>query len=136
MSKKENKSIEDYRLITPGDVEDLFERAKKKQLESVVGEKKNIEKNNKDKNKLKKKDEKDIEKEKKENIPIALILFDELGLAERANTNPLKVLHSKLEYKGKADGISFVGISNYTLDVDKINRILKLSVPDLENNMK
>ena len=136
MSKKENKSIEDYSLITPGDVEDLFERAKKKQLESVVGEKKNIEKNNKDKNKLKKKDEKDIEKEKKENIPIAMILFDELGLAERAKTNPLKVLHSKLEYKGKADGISFVGISNYTLDVDKINRILKLSVPDLENNMK
>ena len=40
MSKKENKSIEDYSLITPGDVEDLFERAKKKQLESVVGEKK------------------------------------------------------------------------------------------------
>ena len=136
MSKKENKSIEDYSLITPGDVEDLFERAKKKLLESVVDEKKNIEKNNKDKNKLKKKDEKDIEKEKKENIPIALKLFDELGLAERANTNPLKVLHSKLEYKGKADGISFVGISNYTLDVDKINRILKLSVPDLENNMK
>ena len=131
MSKKENKSIEDYSLITPGDVEDLFERAKK-----IVDEKKNIEKNNKDKNKLKKKDEKDIEKEKKENIPIALILFDELGLAERANTNPLKVLHSKLEYKGKADGISFVGISNYTLDAVKINRTLKLSVPDLENNMK
>ena len=136
MSKKENKSIEDYSLITPGDVEDLFERAKKKQLESVVGEKKNIEKNNKDKNKLKKKDEKDIEKEKKENIPIWMILFDELGLAERDKTKPLKALHSKLEYKGKADGISFVGISNYTLDVDKINRILKLSVPDLENNMK
>ncbi len=136
MSKKENKSIEDYSLITPGDVEDLFERAKKKQLESVVGEKKNIEKNNKDKNKLKKKDEKDIEKEKKENIPIALILFDELGLAERSKTNPLKALHPKLEYKGKADGISFVGISNYTLDAAKINRILKLSVPDLENNMK
>ena len=136
MSKKENKSIEDYSLITPGDVEDLFERAKKKQLESVVGEKKNIEKNNKDKNKLKKKDEKDIEKEKKENIPNAMILFDELGLAERAKTNHLKALHSKLEYKGKADRISFVGISNYTLDVDKINRILKLSVPDLENNMK
>ena len=131
MSKKENKSIEDYSLITPGDVEDLFERAKK-----IVDEKKNIEKNNKDKNKLKKKDEKDIEKEKKENIPIALILFDELGLAERDNTNPLKVLHSKLEYKGKADGISFVGISNYTLDAVKINRTLKLSVPDLENNMK
>ncbi len=136
MSKKENKSIEDYSLITPGDVEDLFERAKKKQLESVVGEKKNIEKNNKDKNKLKKKDEKDIEKEKKENIPNAMILFDELGLAERDKTSPIKVLHSKLEYKGKADRISFVGISNYTLDVDKINRILKLSVPDLENNMK
>ena len=131
MSKKENKSIEDYSLITPGDVEDLYERAKK-----IVDEKKNIEKNNKDKNKLKKKDEKDIEKEKKENIPIALILFDELGLAERDNTNPLKVLHSKLEYKGKADGISFVGISNYTLDAVKINRTLKLSVPDLENNMK
>ena len=131
MSKKENKSIEDYSLITPGDVEDLYERAKK-----IVDEKKNIEKNNKDKNKLKKKEEKDIEKEKKENIPNAMILFDELGLAERSKTNPLKALHPKLEYKGKADGISFVGISNYTLDVDKINRILKLSVPDLENNMK
>ena len=127
MSKKENKSIEDYSLITPGDVEDLFERAKK-----IVDEKKNIEKNNKDKNKLKKKDEKDIEKEKKENIPIAMILFDELGLAERDKTSPIKVLHSKLEYKGKADRISFVGISNYTLDAVKINRTLKLSVPDLE----
>ena len=40
MSKKENKSIEDYSLLTPGEVEDLFERAKKKLLESVVGEKK------------------------------------------------------------------------------------------------
>ena len=33
---------------------------------------------------------------KKEDLPISMILFDELGLAEKSETNPLKVLHSKL----------------------------------------
>ena len=65
-----------------------------------------------------------------------MILFDELGLAERSKSNPLKVLHSKLEYSGKEEGISFVGISNYTLDAAKVNRALVLSVPDLDQNIE
>ena len=68
-------------------------------------------------------------------IPIIMILFDELGLAERSKSNPLKVLHSKLEYSGKEEGISFVGISNYTLDAAKVNRALVLSVPDLDQKL-
>ena len=64
-----------------------------------------------------------------------MALFDELGLAERSTSNPLKVLHSKLEYGGKEEGISFVGISNYSLDAAKINRALVLSVPDLDHKL-
>ena len=71
-----------------------------------------------------------IEKgENKEDLPISMILFDELGLAERSKYNPLKVLHSKLEYDGSNEGISFIGISNWTLNnVSKINRVLSLSL--------
>jgi hypothetical protein len=64
-----------------------------------------------------------------------MILFDELGLAEKSPTNPLKVLHSKLEYDGKNEGVCFVGISNYSLDAAKINRALSLSVPNLEDKL-
>ena len=71
----------------------------------------------------------------KEDLPISMILFDELGLAEKSKTNPLKVLHSKLEYAGKKEGVSFVGISNYSLDAAKINRALVLSVPNLEDRI-
>ena len=73
--------------------------------------------------------------EGKDKPPIIMILFDELGLAERSPSNPLKVLHEKLEYNGKKEGISFVGISNYSLDAAKINRALVLSVPDLDENL-
>ena len=72
---------------------------------------------------------------KKEDLPISMILFDELGLSEKSKTNPLKVLHSKLEYGGKKEGVSFVGISNYSLDAAKINRALILSVPNLEDRI-
>ena len=71
---------------------------------------------------------------KKTDLPISMILFDELGLAERSKYNPLKVLHSFLEFDGNKKGISFVGISNWTLDAAKINRALCLSVPDLDDN--
>ena len=66
-------------------------------------------------------------------IPIYMILFDELGLAERSPFNPLKVLHHKLEYDGKTEGVCFVGISNYSLDAAKVNRALYLAVPNLED---
>ena len=72
---------------------------------------------------------------KKEELPIIMALFDELGLAERSESNPLKVLHHKLEYTGKEEGISFVGISNYSLDAAKVNRALVLSVPDLDQKL-
>ena len=68
-------------------------------------------------------------------LPISMILFDELGLAERSKYNPLKVLHSHLELDGGEKGVSFVGISNWTLDAAKINRALNLSVPDLDSNL-
>ena len=68
-------------------------------------------------------------------VPIYMILFDELGLAEKSPTNPLKVLHSKLEYGGKTEGTCFIGISNYSLDAAKINRALNLSVPNLEDKL-
>ena len=96
----------------PGDVERLFYKAKKK-FDSF----------------------KDKRKDEKEKLPIIMVLFDELGLAERSEINPLKVLHEKLEYTGKDEGVSFVGISNYTLDAAKINRALVLSVPDLDQNL-
>jgi len=94
----------------PDDVECLFERAVKK-LEYY---------------KKKKESEKNLE------LPISMVLFDELGLAEASESNPLKVLHSRLDYTGKDEGVSFVGISNYTLDAAKVNRALVLSVPDLD----
>ena len=74
-------------------------------------------------------------KENNLELPISMILFDELGLAEHSKSNPLKVLHSKLEYSGKEEGVSFVGISNYSLDAAKVNRALILSVPDLDQRV-
>ena len=59
-------------------------------------------------------------KNNSDKIPIYMVLFDELGLAEKSPTNPLKVLHSKLEYDGKNEGVCFIGISNYSLDAAKI----------------
>ena len=73
---------------------------------------------------------------KNDQIPIYMILFDELGLAEKSPSNPLKVLHSKLEYDGKKEGVCFIGISNYSLDAAKINRALSLSVPNLEEKLE
>ena len=72
---------------------------------------------------------------KNEKLPISMILFDELGLAEKSESNPLKALHSKLEYAGNEDGVSFIGISNYSLDAAKVNRAMNLSVPNLEDKI-
>jgi hypothetical protein len=47
-------------------------------------------------NKAKKTIENFNEDEKKENIIV--IFFDEMGLAEHSPYNPLKVIHSELEY--------------------------------------
>ena len=61
-------------------------------------------------------------KDKQEELtPISMVLFDELNLAERSKSNPLKVLRHKLEYNGNISDISFVGISNYLLNTTIIN---------------
>ena len=64
-----------------------------------------------------------------------MILFDELGLAEKSPNNPLKVLHSNLEYNPTKEDVSFIGISNWSLDASKNNRAFILSVPDLDESL-
>ena len=68
---------------------------------------------------------------------ISMIYFDEMGLAENSPNNPLKVIHSELEYDLNEGNkkIAFVGISNWCLDASKMNRGLFLSIPqpDLED---
>ncbi len=61
---------------------------------------------------------------------ISLIYFDEMGLAEISNNNPLKVLHSELEYDEHENKIAFIGISNWALDASKMNRGIFLSIPE------
>ena len=71
-----------------------------------------------------------IKKDRNKNI--SMIFFDEMGLAEHSPNNPLKVIHSELEYdlnKGYKK-IAFVGISNWALDASKMNRGMYLSIPD------
>ncbi len=46
--------------------------------------------------------------------------------------NPLKVIHSELEYDENEDKIGFVDISNWTLDATKMNRGIYLSIPEPE----
>jgi len=70
-----------------------------------------------------------------ENKPISLLIFDEIGLLEYAKDNPVKVLQKNLEYDGVKDGLSFVGFSNWKLDLSKLNRVLYLSVPDLDRQI-
>ena len=68
--------------------------------------------------------------DKKSNIP--LIFLDEMGLAEHSPNNPLKVIHSELEYdQNEGDNqLAFIGISNWALDAAKMNRGISISIPE------
>ena len=68
--------------------------------------------------------------EYKNKLPISVILFDKLNLAEKSENNPLKLLNYKIE-NSKAR-ISFIGLSNSELDMDNMNRAINLSVPNLD----
>ena len=70
-----------------------------------------------------------------EDLPISMILFDELGLAEKSKTNPLKILHSNLEKIIAKKSVSFIGISNYSLDAAKLNRFITLSVENFDEKI-
>jgi hypothetical protein len=63
---------------------------------------------------------------------IVMIFFDEMGLAEYSPNNPLKVIHSKLEYDEIEPNkkVAFVGISNWALDASKMNRGIHISISD------
>ena len=63
---------------------------------------------------------------------ISLIYFDEMGLAEHSPNNPLKVIHSELEYDQNENDkqVAFVGISNWELDAAKMNRGISISIPE------
>ena len=61
---------------------------------------------------------------------ISVVFFDEMGLAELSKNNPLKVLHSLLEYNADTTQedlkmrVGFVGISNWRLDMSKMSRVI------------
>ena len=65
---------------------------------------------------------------------ISLVYFDELGLAEISNNNPLKVLHNELEFDEHENKIAFVGVSNWALDASKMNRGIFLSIVEPDEN--
>ena len=71
--------------------------------------------------------------ELEENV-IPVIFFDEMGLAEISDNNPLKVIHSELEYDEQKTKVAFVGISNWSLDTSKMNRGIYLSIPEPEKD--
>ena len=58
------------------------------------------------------------DKNKNQEKIISLIYFDEMGLAEHSPNNPLKVIHSELEYGKNEDDkqVAFIGISNWQLE--------------------
>ena len=59
---------------------------------------------------------------------MGLVFFDEMGLAEDSPENPLKVLHAELEKE--EDKVAFLGLSNWTLDASKMNRVIRNCVQD------
>jgi hypothetical protein len=61
---------------------------------------------------------------------IVSVVFDEIGLAEIAQENPLKVLHPLLDPEERVSG--FVGLSNWRLDQSKMNRVVYVCRPDMD----
>jgi hypothetical protein len=58
-----------------------------------------------------------------------VVVFDEIGLAELSPYNPLKILHPLLE---RVDvEVGFLGLSNWTLDLSKMNRLIYVARPDM-----
>ena len=70
-----------------------------------------------------------------ENI-ISMVYFDEMSLMSKYN--PLKGIHSQIEYNENEIKVAFVGILDWVLDASKMNRGILLSFhkPDLEDLQK
>ncbi len=56
-----------------------------------------------------------------------VVILDEIGLAEKSESNPLKVLHRLLE----PPEVAMIGLSNWSLDAAKMNRAVHASRPPL-----
>jgi len=67
-----------------------------------------------------------MDKSKKDSKMLALVILEEIGLAEISPYNPLKVLHELLE----PPKVATIGISNWALDASKRNRAINLERPD------
>ena len=85
---------------------------------------------------------------------IAMVCFEEIGLAEISKNSPLKVIHSELEMNFDFESsekfeqnlfnndddykIAFLGISNWSLDASKMNRVIfnVLQEPDTDDLKK
>ena len=63
----------------------------------------------------------------------SLVYMDEMGIADESKNNPLKVLHNELDKNIKYnenEKISFIGISNWSLDASKMNRAINIVVEE------
>jgi hypothetical protein len=58
-----------------------------------------------------------------------VLILDEIGLAEAAAANPLKVLHRLLEDK---TNVPMIALSNWSLDASKMNRVNFTNRPQLQ----
>ncbi|KAL4464488.1 hypothetical protein ABPG72_003898 [Tetrahymena utriculariae] len=62
---------------------------------------------------------------------IVALILDEIGLAEASKSNPLKILHRLLEYQ---KNVPMIGLSNWSLDASKMNRVVFSSRPKLSED--
>ena len=66
---------------------------------------------------------------------ISMTFFSDIGHAEHSPNNPLKVIHSELDYNDfQENKISFVSTSNFFLDAPKMNRGIVLVLPKPDKN--
>ena len=73
--------------------------------------------------------------------------LDEIGLVEVSNHNSLKVLHDRLKLDTRYDKsndictdnhellYTVIGISNWSLDMSKMNHVIILTHPDPDNDL-
>ena len=64
-------------------------------------------------------------------LPISLVLFEQLDLVEKSKNYPLEELNYNLDNLNKNNNICFIGISNNLLDASITNRSLILYISDL-----
>ena len=128
---------------TPSSVSNIFKQAGSTYTRKSTKTKNTINENLEIITKNKKKASKNIINDKKKEINednimnnddiIPVVFFDEIGLAQYSPYNPLKVIHSELEYDSNEGDkkIAFVGLSNWFLDASKMNRGVSISIPDM-----